>query len=133
MGILSYVVIGRQRAGSKQYYPFSTFYSTHPLQGMILLGVKEFINKLESRSLVWLWYHLLQMEWSPSSKDNLDRSHGNEESEKGYVYGMWVLFGSDLMFSNFYWLDLHDKIHVALAILWWNITKIILKIGLPMI
>ena len=36
---------------------------------------------------------------------------------------MWVLFGSSFMFSNFYWLDLHNKTHVALANLWWHIYK----------
>ena len=30
---------------------------------------------------------------------------------------MWVLFGSFVMFSNFYQVDLHDKTRVALAML----------------
>ena len=41
----------------------------------------------------------------------------------GIARGMWVLVGSLFMFSNFYWLDLHNKTRVALAKLWWNIYK----------
>ena len=36
---------------------------------------------------------------------------------------MWVLFGSNFMFSNFYQLYLHNKTCIALANLQWNIYK----------
>jgi hypothetical protein len=37
---------------------------------------------------------------------------------------MWVLFGSFLVFPNFYRLGLHTKIHVALSNLQWNFCNI---------
>jgi hypothetical protein len=38
-------------------------------------------------------------------------------------WGMWFLFSLFFMFFNFYWLDLHNKTCVALADLWWSISK----------
>ena len=46
-----------------------------------------------------------------------------------YVGVIWFVF----MFSNSYWLDLYNKIHVALANLRWNISKNGLKFGPPLI
>ena len=50
-------------------------------------------------------------------------------------WGMWVLFDSSIMFSNFYRLDVHIKTCVALANLQWRVnkTKIGLKLGVPLI
>ena len=36
---------------------------------------------------------------------------------------MWVLFGSLFMFFNFYLLDSHNKTCVAIANLWWCVSK----------
>ena len=37
------------------------------------------------------------------------------QMEAKFTKGMWVLFGSFFMFSNFYQLDLHNKTCIAVA------------------
>ena len=51
-----------------------------------------------------------------------------KSTHKGNFWGMWVLFGTYYMFSNFYQLNLHNKSCVALVNLQWNISKEVIKI-----
>ena len=50
----------------------------------------------------------------------------------GHLFGMRVLFGPFAKFSNFHWLDLHNKSCDALANPWWSIGKIDWNTNLPL-
>ena len=43
------------------------------------------------------------------------------------IYGMWVLFSLFSMSLNFYWLNVHNKICVAISNLWWSNNNIGIK------
>ena len=89
----------------------------------LLLLVGAFLCSVRWVALKWL---LSSLDMKPMIKlvqrwlayPNWGHSHFPRTFE-----GMWVLFGSFYIVSNFYWLYLHNKTRVALADLQWNVHK----------
>lgn len=63
------------------------------------------------------WKHTLISEGMPQARGSL--------LPASVMWGLWVVvfFGALFMFPNFYWLDSHNEVCVAIASLWWIISK----------